>query len=169
MNGQRDFTTNLPSVAGFVETIRDTGGTPLYAKLTKSIQNPRMKPTRVIAFSDGSATDGFARITPFEKWNSGELMQTPSHEKLVEAAKEAKIVIDTCYIADHDDIFQPSENYRDGAEETLKRIAQDTGGIFLKFVKGKCDFRRGFKYLTKGNRLLLLDDNFKSKLEAGQI
>ena len=52
----------------------------------------------------------------------------------------------------------------------MRRLAEKTGGIFLKFDPAKgVDFKTAFKYLAPGKRLALMDAEFKRKLEAGEI
>lgn len=157
------FTCNLPTIAAKLANFDAGGGTPLYAKLKSALTNEHrndLTPSRIIAFSDGQAGDGHARRV---EYGSEVETNSESHNKIVEESKARGIVIDTCYIWDGRG-EKESPTYK-----TMKAIADDTGGVFILFEKGKCDFRRGFKYLTKGNRLLLMDSNFKTKLEAGQI
>lgn len=163
------FTCDLPAIAMRVSELRAIGGTPLYSKLLNALgkgNRSDLYPTRIIAFSDGSAGDGYARRESYHRYDNeeqaGKKEDSPSHIEMVKLAKERSISIDTCYITSH-------VSQDDPAYITMKAIAEDTGGIFLVFEKGKCDFKRGFKYLTKGSRLLLMDQSFKSKLEAGQI
>ena len=92
------------------------------------------------------------------------ITNSESYDEVVAAAKHRGVAIDTCFIFDGHGNPEDDRGYN-----TMKYLAEDTGGIFILFEKGKCDFKRGFKYLTKGNRLLLMDASFKSKLEAGQI
>lgn len=153
------MTTNLPVLADQLKNLHAKGGTPLYSTINRALNRREYRATRLIAFSDGEA-DEWARTTKNEYRNG---MESEGHRQTVKAAKEAGIVIDTCYIANGEGWNEEQ------AEQTMQRLAEDTGGIFLKFEKGKCDFRRGFKYLTKGNRLFLMDNNFKAKLEAGEI
>lgn len=167
------FTCNLPTIAAKLAEFDAGGGTPLYQKIKSALTNEHrgdLTPSRIIAFSDGQAGDGYARRDKYRPLfeetlpNTAAITQdSESHLKVVEESKARGIVIDTCYIWDGRG-EKESPTYK-----TMKAIADDTGGVFILFEKGKCDFRRGFKYLTKGNRLLLMDSNFKTKLEAGQI
>lgn len=167
------FTCNLPSIADAVSKFRATGGTPLYAKLKQALSNDErrndLKPSRIIAFSDGQADEGAAYsirpayLRPDDVWVS----EPEIHREVVSLAREFHIPIDTCYIASERSSYAAES--MDSAEQTMRRIAEETGGIFIKFEKGKSSFARGFKYLTKGNRLLLTDAAFKSKVEAGEI
>lgn len=165
------FTCNLPTIAAKLAGFDAGGGTPLYQKIKSALTNEHrgdLTPSRIIAFSDGQAGDGYARQEQYglnydNESQAGKYKDSESHIKVVEESKARGIVIDTCYIWDGRG-EKESPTYK-----TMKAIADDTGGIFILFERGKCDFRRGFKYLTKGNRLLLMDSNFKTKLEAGQI
>jgi Mg-chelatase subunit ChlD len=170
-----NFTCDLPAVAMRVQEFKAEGGTPLYSKLLNALGKggrSDLYPTRIIAFSDGQAGDGYARRESYRGMYSDpqepQREDSESHTEMVKLAKQRGVPVDTCYIADS---LSEVEALRetDSAYQTMKAIAEDTGGIFLVFEKGKCDFKRGFKYLTKGNRLLLMDASFKSKLEAGQI
>lgn len=164
------FTTNLPKVAESIKCLDSNGGTPLYDKLLQALKNDArrndLKPSRIIAFSDGQAGDGHSAIPARESddyWlNRSAEPASETHIEVVKLAKEFGICIDTCFIAE-------SNETDSKAYYTMKALAEETGGIFILFEKGKCDFKRGFKYLTKGNRLLLADKSFKAKLEAGQI
>lgn len=163
------FTCDLPAIVMRVQEFKAMGGTPLYSKLLNALgkgQRSDLYPTRIIAFSDGSAGDGYVRRESYRgSYNDPQepaKEDSPSHIEMVKLAKERGVPVDTCYITSH-------VSQDDPAYITMKAIAKDTGGIFLVFEKGKCDFKRGFKYLTKGSRLLLMDSSFKSKLEAGQI
>lgn len=170
------FTCNLPTIAAKLAGMTADGGTPLYAKLKSALTriSTDLNPSRIIAFSDGSATDGWARRDggEYETTETGgyklkenqPTTDSETHIAVVAMAKQCEINIDTCLIWDGGGNKEDAPAYR-----TMKAIADDTGGVFILFEKGKCDFKRGFKYLTKGNRLLLMDDNFKRKLEAGEI
>jgi Mg-chelatase subunit ChlD len=164
------FTCDLPAIAARVGEMRAAGGTPLYSKLQNALgkgSRSDLYPSRIIAFSDGAAGDGWARRESYRYYDDptpAKMEDSPAHIEVVALAKERKVAIDTCFI--YDGGGDPTQ---DSGYKTMKALADDTGGIFILFEKGKCDFKRGFKYLTKGSRLLLMDSNFKAKLEAGQI
>ena len=130
---------NLPQVAKDIKSIRATGGTPALATLES--MNDAEKLTRSIMFSDGS----------FGMWEWPELLT-----KL----KAKEMVVDTVYIGASD---------KDGGAMNLKKIAEDTGGIFLHFQPGKTSFSRAFKYLSPGLRKMLMDKSFKEKVERGEV
>jgi len=139
------FTCDLPAIAVRVSEFRAAGGTPLYSKLLNALgkgMRSDLYPSRIIAFSDGSAGDGYARRAKYKyeytedrydsKLESTE--DSPSHIEMVKLAKERGVAIDTCYIT------SSGAREDDPAYITMKYIAEDTGGIFLVFEKGKCDF-----------------------------
>lgn len=151
------FTCNLPSLALAVTKIMDSGGTPLYKITRENITDP-LKPTRMILFSDGEPNNGMTyNIETQQNEFSDE------HKQTIALAKSAGIPLDTCYIADAY-YTKESNEYK-----IMKNLADETGGIFIVFEKGKCSFKHGFKYLTKGNRLLLMDASFKAALESGKV
>jgi hypothetical protein len=134
--------TTLPSTAIMVNKIYATGSTPLLETLDKMLDSEPL--TRAIVFSDGS----------------------PNHERtfneVVAKCKSKEIVVDTVYIAD--------SHYENSlAESFMKRLADATGGIFMKFEAGKSTFRNSFKYLAPGTRMQLMDKSFKEKVERGEI
>jgi hypothetical protein len=52
----------------------------------------------------------------------------------------------------------------------MKEIASETGGIFIAFDPAKgVSFASAFKYLTSGKRLMLMNEEFKKKLESGEV
>lgn len=155
------YTCNLPKLATEVVNIKDSGDTPLY-EVTQANMVPEGKitPRRMILFSDGSPNDAGS----WNDWREEtEFMHSGPHNLTVTMAQERGIILDTCLIAD--------ANYsKDDAEyQIMKDLAEKTGGIFIVFEKGKCSFKHGFKYLTRGNRLLLMDSSFKAALEEGKI
>lgn len=96
--------------------------------------------TRSIVFSDGS----------FAMYN---------WPNLLPKLKTKEMAVDTVYIG-HDNSY---------AIENLKKIADDTGGIFMHFKPGTTSFSKAFKYLSPGLRLQLMDSSFKEKVEKGQV
>ena len=76
----------------------------------------------------------------------------------IESLLEKKIPIDCVYI--------PSDYVSSDAENFLKNLAEKTGGIYLRFERGKSNFRTAFKYLSPGLRHMLADKSFVDKLEG---
>jgi hypothetical protein len=128
--------TNLPAVAIYVKGIRSTGGTPLVAQTNEMLYHNNL--TRAIVFSDGQPAS----------------YPESAYQKLL----RYKIPIDTVYI--------PSGYVEERAEEFMKKLAFDTGGIYLRFERGKSNFRTAFKYLSPGLRHMLADKSFVAKLEG---
>jgi hypothetical protein len=140
------YSCNLPSHAAAIATLAASGSTPLYDAIEANMTETAVKPNRMIVFSDGEPDGGRMGLSA-----------------VIERAKSLGIVIDTCFIADAN--YSPeSDQYR-----IMKEMAEQTGGIFIVFERGKCSFKHGFKYLSKGKRLLLMDSSFKSALESGQV
>jgi hypothetical protein len=94
---------------------------------------------RAIVFSDGQP-------------NYGDVTEND----VVTIALEKKIPIDTVYIG-----------YSDN--ETLQKLAERTGGIYLHFDSNKSNFRTAFKYLSPGYRAMLADKSFVDKLQKGEV
>ena len=128
--------SNLPAVAIFTKKLHSSGGTPLVAKLTDMLVANPL--TRAIAFSDGAPNP----YTPEQ------------YERIL----GFKIPVDTVYI--------PSSYVEETAEAFMKKLAGDTGGIYLRFEQGKSNFRTAFKYLSPGLRYMLADKSFVAKLEG---
>lgn len=132
--------TELPNTAIVVKKIWATGSTPLLPTLENMIDTESL--TRAIVFSDGSPDTeaGF--------------------EKVVAKCKEKSIPVDTVFI---------SGSYAsEYAEQFMRKLAEATGGIFMKFEAGKGTFKGAFKYLAPVNRALLMDKSFKEKVERGE-
>src|ERR1700743_839241 len=154
--------TTLPALAQLVRNIRATGGTPAVETLRKMLNSEDL--TRAIMFSDGSFSmhawetkvsndveDFFASSRQPNRSLSGASVRA--------ACNAGDISVDTVYIGQHNE----------SAIANLKKIAEDTGGIFLLFFPGKVSFANAFKYLSPGNRLQLMDKSFKEKVENGEI
>lgn len=96
--------------------------------------------TRGIVFSDGSP----------------DYRDSDLEESVISLCIEKKIPIDTVYIGTFD-------------SELMKRIAEKTGGIYLRFDPAKSNFRTAFKYLSPGYRAMLADKSFAEKLQRGEV
>lgn len=130
--------SNLPAVAIYVKGIRSTGGTPMIRQTNELLAaNPL---TRAIVFSDGAPTDNYGENTLYKKLIS------------------YGIPIDTVYI--------PTSYIDESCEAFMKKLAADTDGIYLRFERGKSNFRTAFKYLSPGLRYMLADKSFVAKLEG---
>ena len=133
--------TTLPQTAIMIQKIKATGGTPLLETLDAMIAENSI--TRAIVFSDGSPNSEFA------------------FDSVVAECVKKEIPVDTVYIA--------GSWGHELAESFMKRLAEATGGIFMKFEAGKGTFRGSFKYLAPGTRMLLMDDNFRARVERGEV
>lgn len=129
--------SNLPAVAIYVKGIRSTGGTPMIRQTNEMLAANRL--TRVIVFSDGAPTDNV-------------------NENLYKKLTSYEIPIDTVYI--------PNSYIDEHCEFFMKKLAEDTRGIYLRFQRGKSNFRTAFKYLSPGLRYMLADKSFVAKLEG---
>ena len=153
-NVTSEFTCDLPLIAGTtLPAIKAEGGTPLYETIQSCIypkveDENTLKAKRMIVFSDGEPNGGESDI----------LTQT------IASAIANGVTLDTCYIA-----RQGYNKETDRAYRIMKRLAEETGGVFLVFEKGKCDFSKGFKYLERKNRLLLMDKSFLKAVEEGRV
>lgn len=142
MNGTKyDLTTDLPALAILVDSIRSSGGTPMFQTAFALTQKPV---TRIIIFSDGEPTDRGAK------------KEFVDNLKRVEARREIKIPVDTVFIGRKD-----SPGYF-----TMQNLAEELGGIFLHFSTETANFRTAFKYLAPVNRHMLADKSFVAKLEG---
>ena len=128
--------SNLPAVAIFVQSIRSSGGTPLIPRLKDILYDNPL--TRAIVFSDGAPNNYTAQ----------------AYKQVIDFG----VAIDTVYI--------PSGYVDDRAESFMKKLATDTDGIYLRFERGKSNFRTAFKYLSPGLRHMLADKSFVAKLEG---
>ena len=133
--------TDLVAIASAVDdpSIAPTGGTPLLERLNDALD---ASPTcsRIVAFSDGEAFG--------------------DKNQVCEKARAKKIPIDTVYIG---------EKGEDG-HLLMQYLAEHTGGICLVFDPAKgVNFAEAFKYLTPQKRLMLMNEEFKAKLERGEI
>ena len=103
------------------------GQTPLFESISSVINSIPL--TRGILISDGEATDRNA--------------ESASSEQAVLLAKEAGIAFDCVHIGSSA-----------GGEDTLKTIAKETGGIYIKF-KNAAAFVEALTYLTPQKRAKL--------------
>ncbi len=137
--------TDLTMLASNIdhESITAFAGTPLFECIIRTVET-QPQATRIIAFSDGSPN----------------FNDVPNEKTALATAIEAKIPIDTVY-------FGPAGT---AGAETMKRIAEKTGGIFLVFDPAKgVNFADALKYLSPVQRLRLMDEKFKADLQAGRV
>ncbi|SRR5216684_872447 len=137
------------SVAG----ITASGNTPMRRCVESCLEKIPM--TRGIIVSDGEATD-------WRDWSfdEGEEPGSGKHstDELLAKYKTAQIPVDCVHIGDSS-----------SGEELLRRIAKETGGVYLKFSDVNA-FSKGFSYLTPGYRAQLTDGSVDAaKLEATEV
>ncbi len=135
--------SNLVSLASAImdTSIGATGGTPLFETI-RNAQNTTPSATRYVAFSDGEPNNN-----KFEA-------------DVIAAARAKETPIDTVFFGSADS---------PGAK-VMKSLAEKTGGIFLIFDPAKgVSFKDAFKYLSPAKRLMLMNAEFKAKLERGEI
>lgn len=137
----KSLSNNYAAVGLYAMSIQATGGTPLYQVLEKMLDSENL--TRAVAFSDGGP-------------NGGTYEYNPLHKLLCEKYRSKKVPIDTIFIG----------HAGDSGYETMKRIAEDTGGIFLHFTDASV-LAKNLKYLTPAYRALLSDDNTRKQVESG--
>lgn len=129
--------SNLPAVAIYVKGMRATGGTPMIRQTLEMLTANNL--TRAIVFSDGAPTDN-------------------RNKELYNKIIGHGIPIDTVYI--------PSGYVDASCEKFMQKLAANTDGIYLRFERGKSNFRTAFKYLSPGLRYMLSDKSFVQKLEG---
>jgi Mg-chelatase subunit ChlD len=120
-----------------VSSIHASGNTPMRQCVTTCLEKVPM--TRGIIVSDGEATDW--RDEFFEE----ETRTTDIDVSILDKYKKAQIPIDCVHIGDST-----------SGEELLRRIAKETGGLYIKFSDVNA-FSKGFAYLTPGYRAMLCD------------
>ncbi len=134
------------SVAG----ITASGNTPMRRCVESCLEKIPM--TRGIIVSDGEATDWH--------WHryEGEGVPEKEDDDILTKYKKAQIPIDCVHIGDSS-----------SGEELLRRIAKETGGVYLKFSDVNA-FSKGFSYLTPGYRAQLTDGSVDAaKLGATEV
>ena len=110
--------------------------------------------TRGIIVSDGEATDWRDR-----DYEDDDTPHDPQAKNDILALyKKAAIPIDCVHIGDSS-----------SGEELLRRIAKETGGLYIKFSDVNA-FSKGFSYLTPGYRAMLTDGSVSaSELGANEV
>lgn len=146
-------------INAYLGGIHATGGTPLYTTMIKMMNEYDL--TRGILFSDGDPTDNHVDATPFipsgyavdEHGVAAQKMRTVADYSL-ELAKTKKVPFDTVYIGP-------------GDSDVLAKIAEATGGQYLKFTDTSI-FAKQMKYLAPKYYGLLSNPELKAKVEKGE-
>lgn len=142
------LTTNLPALSVLVQQILDIGSTPLFKTLAEA-QKLEPVATRYVMFTDGAPDMGD---------------EQEYKESCIQRAIELKTPVDTILIAVDNIYIKQSHEYL-----LMLEVAERTGGYFMLFDRNKMDFKKGFKYLSAGKRLLLADPNFRKSVEEGKV
>ena len=134
---------------GFVHTIDAGGGTPMRACVEWCIEGISM--TRGVIVSDGAPTDW--RESYYDEEDD-----IPKQDTTLVKYIEQKIPIDCVHIGN-----------TDSGEAFLKKIAEATGGIFLKFSDTSA-FSKAFGYLAPAFRAMLTSGQVDAKeLGANEV
>ena len=144
--------TSVPiMITTSVATLTANGNTPMRSCVQGSLEKIPM--TRGIIVSDGEATDWYWR--PYE---DDEAKKHDDADDILAKYKTAQIPIDCVHIGDSS-----------SGEELLRRIAKETGGVYLKFSDVNA-FSKGFSYLTPGYRAMLTDGRVSAEqLGANEV
>jgi len=121
------------ALIGYISRLQAHGDTPMHRVVSDAIGSLPM--TRGLLVSDGGASD----------WGHWHDKDTFEGDTILEQYKAAGIPIDCVHIGQGTD-----------GEALLRRIAEKTGGIFIKF-KDTGNFAKAFKFLAPANRALLGD------------
>lgn len=151
------LTTQSSTIIGYCVGLDPSGGTPLHGCLVRTITEVAM--TRGVVVSDGGATDWFdaaedrIAIEDDENYDRGKIANN-----VLKLYKEQGIPLDCVHISSSTD-----------GEALLRRIASETGGIFMKFSDVTA-FSKAFGYLTPGYRAMLTSGSVSaSELGAKEI
>lgn len=147
-----DLTNVSVMITTIVATISASGNTPMRSCVQLCLEKVPM--TRGIIVSDGEATDWHC----YDLGDDGEEVPANPKDELLAKYKASQTPIDCVHIGDSS-----------SGEELLRRIARETGGIYLKFTDVSA-FSKGFSYLTPGYRAMLTDGRVSaSELGATEV
>ena len=155
---QRPLSCNRFTVEETISQFAADGGTPMMEALKDVIANVPM--TRVVLVSDGFPTDMYARGSDKKTvvlMEDGGIRSNCYDVEWIIPYKEMGIPIDCVHISESK-----------GGEAILKYIANETGGVFIKF-KDVGDFATHFKYLAPRYRALLNAPGAASLLGADEF
>lgn len=128
---------HAPSLTALVKALPAVGGTPMHHALTRVVENYPV--TRAVLVSDGDATD----------WNNRRSLYDPPQvtniatDETIKKYREGGTPIDCVHIGGST-----------AGESLLRKIAEATGGMFIKF-KDTSDFAKAFKFLAPTYRAML--------------
>jgi Mg-chelatase subunit ChlD len=127
-------------ITSSVASLNAQGNTPMKSCVQRCLEKIPM--TRGIIVSDGEATDWRLHLDDEEgAWPQDDVLNL---------YKKASIPIDTVHIGDST-----------SGEELLRRIAKETGGIYLKFTDVSA-FANAFGFLTPSYRAQLTDGSMSA-------
>lgn len=135
------LTSNAALLSGIGFGLQASGNTPMRGCVERCLGKIPM--TRGIIVSDGEATDWHSYH--YDDWDEETSRPQPNKDDLLTKYKELSIPIDCVHISNDS-----------GGEELLRRIARETGGIFIKFTDVS-SFASSFAYLTPSYRAMLTD------------
>jgi Mg-chelatase subunit ChlD len=133
-------------VTSSVQGMSASGNTPMRRCVELCLEKIPM--TRGIIVSDGEATDWYDAVYNFDDAESPE--KHPA-DTVLSKYKQADIPIDCVHIGDST-----------SGEELLRRIAKETGGIYLKFTDVNA-FANSFGFLTPGYRAQLTNGSVSAE------
>jgi hypothetical protein len=139
-----ELTSNMIRANMFASALHANNGTPMHKCIVKCLSAVPM--TRGVLVSDGQADNwpDWADI-PFVGDSSEGPVKLPGDASILTKYKNQGIPIDCVHIS------QATQG-----EDLLRRIARETGGIFIKFTDVSI-FSTAFAYLTPGFRAMLTD------------
>lgn len=148
-NLEQEMTTNFTEIISKSRAFVASGGTPLF-QILRGILKREIKPTRVVAISDGEPGDGTVPGT--DSYNN-------LAPEVLKAYVEAKVPIDAVFIGTEGE---------ERAIAIMRYIADSTGGLFIHF-KDAPSFKTNLKYLTPAYRAMLTSGQVSVKnIEGGK-
>lgn len=141
---QISLSANSVMLGGALFALNASGSTPMQACVQRVLTQIPL--TRGVLVSDGEATDWRG-----SRYDDDEETQAPREDKLLATYKEQGIPIDCVHIGSSS-----------SGEELLRRIAKETGGLYLKFTDVSA-FSTAFGFLTPSYRAQLTDGSIDAK------
>lgn len=161
-NVELQLTTMQSAITTAMFGVQASGNTPMHSCVVAALEKIPM--TRGIIVSDGEATDWHESQLDDEAAFIGEALDEEPIALsgvpvgILSKYKMMGIPIDCVHIGDST-----------SGEELLRRIAKETGGIYLKFTDVGA-FATAFAYLTPGYRAMLTDGRVSAaKLGAKEL
>lgn len=143
------LTDDKLALAIFTQSLRASGGTPLWASLRHILETEPL--TRLIVFSDGEASDMRDQLVAYRY-------------------KEIAVPIDSIYIADQLPLDTTNEKWLHDkmykGAHTLKELSDATDGIFMIFGDAT-KFGQALRYFLPDSRAFLTDKKNRLLLGSG--